>query len=86
MFLAVDININSYALSGHPAIRMIETVNYGEPDYPIKDTKSMRLFTSLDNKLYMILYNATPSDKFPNFLQQTQAIIDSFQIKSRQLE
>jgi DNA-binding GntR family transcriptional regulator len=62
---------------------MIETVNYGEPDYPLKDIKSMRL---LDNKVYMIHYDATPSDKFPNYLQQAQAIIDSFQIIIRQLE
>jgi hypothetical protein len=82
----LEVNTNSYALSGHPAVRIIEieTLNYGDPGYPLKDTKSMSLFTLLGNHLYIIHYDASPSDKFPNYLQQAQDLIDSFQIISKQ--
>jgi hypothetical protein len=79
----LEINTNSYALSGHPAARIIETLNYGTPETPMEDSKSMTLFTLLDNKVYTITYDISPPEKFPNHLQQAQAIIDSFQIISK---
>jgi hypothetical protein len=79
----LEINTNSYALSGHPAARIIETLNYGTPQTQLEDTKQIRLFTLLDNKVYEISYGASP-EKFPNNLQQAHAIIDSFQIISKQ--
>jgi hypothetical protein len=50
---------------------------------PMQNFKNMELLTVVDNKLYMMGYSA-PSEKFPNYIQTAQTIIDSFQIISRQ--
>jgi hypothetical protein len=78
----LEINTNSYALSGHPAGRIIETSTLDKEGFlPVK---TLLLFTLLDNKVYRITYDVRPPENFPNHLQEAQSIIDSFQIINKQ--
>jgi hypothetical protein len=79
----LEVNTDTYYLSGHPAARIIESMNFGTPDTKMNDTKMMAFVLPLGSKVYSVQYDASPPDKFPNYLQQAQNIIDSFQIISK---
>jgi hypothetical protein len=84
-----EINKNTYFLSGHPAIRMTGIISFGGPGEPgatqgiVGDTKMMNLITVLGEKRYSVGYIA-PTEKFPDYLQTAQTMIDSFEIITKQ--
>ena len=80
----LELNTNTYFLSGHPAARVIEIQNYGTPQTPLDDTKQMELFTVVGSRMYTVTYMASPPERFPNYLQAAQTVIDSFQIINKQ--
>jgi hypothetical protein len=80
----LELNTNTYFLSGHPAARVIEIQNFGTPQTPLADTKLMELFTVVGSRMYTVTYMATPPERFPNHLQTAQTVIDSFQIINKQ--
>ena len=77
----IELNTNTHYLSDHLAARIIES--YSCPEMPMQNFKNMELLIVVYNKLYMV-GNSAPPEKFPNYLQTAQTIIDSFQIISRQ--
>jgi hypothetical protein len=80
----VELDANNYFLSGHPAVKIVQiknndTVLDGADDIQYK---SMSLVTLVEGKAYFVSYIAQP-EKFPNYLQTAQTIIDSFEIINR---
>ena len=73
----IEVNTNTYYLSGHRAARIIETMSSSN------HLKQMSLVLPLNNKQYAVDYIA-PTDQFSNYLQQAQAIMDSFQLINKQ--
>jgi len=69
---------NNYFLSGHPAFRTIDTKSY-----PSHDAKTMAFSTILGGKIYTIGY-VVVTERFPDYLQIAQTMIDSFQIINKQ--
>ena len=84
----VELDVTHYLLSGHPAIRIIETQSFGGPGQPISskpyDAKGMIYNVVLAGKFYKVAYMVTPPERFPIYLQTAQSMIDSFQIMNRQ--
>ena len=85
----IELDVSHYVLSGHPAIRIIETQSFGGPGQPISsskpyDAKGMIYSVILGGKFYKVAYSVTPPERFPRYLQTAQSIIDSFQIISNQ--
>jgi hypothetical protein len=80
----IELDVNHYVLSGHPAIRIIETQSFGGPGQPISskahDAKGMIYNVVLGGKFYKVAYMVTPTERFPNYLQIAQLMINSFQI------
>lgn len=73
----LEINTNTYFLSGHPAVRIVATgpINY--------NLKVMDLSTNMGGRTYDVLYASTP-EMYANYLSIAQEMIDSFQAISRQ--
>jgi hypothetical protein len=87
--ILLELDVTHYVLSGHPAIRIIETQSFGEPGQPMSsskpyDAKGMIYSVILDGKFYKVAYMVTPPERFSNFLQTAQSMIDSFQIINKQ--
>ena len=84
----IELDVNHYVLSGHSAIRIIETQSFGGPREPISskpyDAKGMIYSVIIGGKLYKVAYMVTPPERFPIYLQTAQSMIDSFQIMNRQ--
>jgi hypothetical protein len=80
----IELDVSHYVLSGHRAIRIIETQSFGGPGQPISsksyDAKGMIYSVILNGKFYKVAYMVTPPERFPKFLQTAQSMIDSFQI------
>lgn len=70
----LELDVSRYFLSGHPAIRIIETSS--EPGL-----KAMTYNVLLNGK---VTYLVSQPEDFPIYLQTAQSMIDSFQIISRQ--
>jgi hypothetical protein len=83
----IELDVTRYLLSGHPAIRIIETQSFGGPGQPISskpyDAKGMIYNVILGGKFYKVAYMVSPPERFPIYLQTAQSMIDSFQIISR---
>jgi len=73
----LELDTNRYFLSGHPAIRLVETSSQ-------LDIKAMVYNVLLNGKWYKVTYFVSPPEGFPKYLQTAQSMIDSFQIISRQ--
>ena len=84
----IELDVNHYVLSAHPAIRIIETQSFGGTGQPISskpyDAKGMVYNVILGGKFYKVAYMVTPPESFPSYLQTAQSMIDSFQIISKQ--
>ena len=84
----IELDAIHYLLSGHPAIRIIETQSFGGPGQPISskpyDAKGMIYNIVLDGKFYKVAYMVSPPESFPKYLQTAQLMIDSFQAMNRQ--
>jgi PsbP-like protein len=84
----IELDVTRYLLSGHPAIRIIETQSFGGPGQPISfkpyDAKGMIYSVVLGEKFYKVAYMVTPPERFPIYLQTAQSMIDSFQIINKQ--
>ena len=84
----IELDVTRYLLSGHPAIRIIETQSFGGPGQPISskpyDAKGMIYSVVLGGKFYKVAYMVTPPERFLNYLQTAQSMIDSFQIINKQ--
>lgn len=72
----LELDVSRYFLSGHPAIRIIETSS--EPGL-----KAMTYNVLLNGKWYKVTYLVSQPEDFPIYLQTAQSMIDSFQIISR---
>jgi hypothetical protein len=85
-----EMNTNNYFLSGHPAIRLIGIMSLGGPGEPgasegiVGTLKTMGLITITGAKEYTVTYAAIPPERFPDYLQTAQIMIDSFQIITKQ--
>ena len=83
----VELDVTHYLLSGHPAIRIIETQSFGGPGEPISskpyDAKGMIYNIILGGKFYKVAYMVTSSESFPKYLQTAQSMINSFHIMNR---
>jgi PsbP-like protein len=83
----IELDVTHYLLSGHPAIRIIETQSFGGPGQPISskpyDAKGMIYNVILGGKFYKVAYMVTQPDEFLRYLHTAQSMIDSFQITSR---
>ena len=80
----IELDANNYFLSGHPAVKIVQIKNNdtgldGSDDIQYK---SMSLVTLVEGKAYFVSYIAQP-EKFPNYLQTAQTIIDSFEIVNK---
>jgi hypothetical protein len=71
-----ELNSNTYFLSGRPAIRTIE-IRMNES--PMPQVKMMSFVTTSGQNIYTVVYGSI-SEKFPDYLQTVQPMIDSFQI------
>jgi hypothetical protein len=84
----IELDVNHYVLSGHSAIRIIETQSFGGPREPISskpyDAKGMIYSVIIGGQFYKVAYMVTPPERFPMYLQTAQSMIDSFQIMNRQ--
>ena len=81
----IELDVNHYVLSGHPAIRIIETQSFGGPGQPISstkpyDAKGIVYSIIMGGKFYKVAYIVTPPERFPNYLQIAEIMINSFQI------
>ena len=80
----LELDVSHYVLSGHPATRIIETQSFGRLGQPISskpyDAKGMIYSIILGGKFYKVAYMATPPERFSNYLQTAQLMINSFQI------
>ena len=80
----IELDVTRCLLSGHPAIRIIETQSFGGAGQPISskpyDAKGMIYNVILGGKFYKVAYMVTPPERFPIYLQTAQSMIDSFQI------
>jgi hypothetical protein len=80
----IELDVIHYLLSGHRAIRIIETQSFGGPGQPTSsksyDAKGMIYSVILNGKFYKIAYMVTSPERFPKYLQTAQSMIDSFQI------
>ena len=83
----IELNVTHYLLSGHPAIRIIETQGFGESGEPISskpyDAKGMIYNIILGGKFYKVAYMVSPPESFPKYLQTAQSMINSFHIMNR---
>src|SRR5918911_704193 len=83
----IELDVTHYVLSGHPAIRIIETQSFGESGEPISskpyDAKGVIYSIVLGEKFYKVAYMITPPERFPNYLQTAQSMINSFHIMSK---
>ena len=83
----LELDVNHYVLSGHPAIRIIETQGFGGPGQPISsksyDAKGMIYSVISGGKFYKVAYMVTPPERFPNHLQIAQLMINSFLIMNK---
>ena len=83
----IELDVTHYVLSGHPAIRIIETQSFGESGEPISskpyDAKGVIYSIVLGEKFYKVAYMITPPERFPNYLQTAQSMINSFHIMNR---
>jgi hypothetical protein len=89
-FKPLEINTDSYFLSGHPAVRMVAIGSFGGPGEPGASqgivphvVKMMALVTNIGNKRYEVGYLSVP-ETYPKYLSVAQEMIDSFQAISRQ--
>ena len=89
-FKPLEINTDSYFLSGHPAVRMMAIGSFGGPGEPgasqgivSHDVKMMFLVTKIGDKTYGVGY-LSPPETYSNYLSVAQEMIDSFQAISRQ--
>ena len=73
----LELDTSRYFLSGHPAIRLVETSSQ-------LDLKAMVYNVVLNGKWYKVTYFVSPPEDFPKYLQTAQSMIDSFQIISKQ--
>jgi hypothetical protein len=84
----VELDVTHYLLSGHRAIRIVETQSFGGPGQPTSsksyDAKGMIYSVILNGKFYKVAYMVTSPERFPKYLQTAQSMIDSFQIISKQ--
>ena len=84
----IELDVIHYLLSGHPAIRIIETQSFGGLAQPASskpyDAKGMIYSVILGEKFYKVAYMITPPERFPNYLQTAQSMIDTFKIISKQ--
>ena len=84
----IELDVTHYVLSGHPAIRIIETQSFGGSGEPISskpyDAKGVIYSIVLGEKFYKVAYMITPPERFPNYLQTAQSMINSFRIISKQ--
>jgi hypothetical protein len=86
----LELDLTRYFLSGHPAIRLIEIRSYGRPGEPgasqgiePHDAEMMMLFATSGGKGYSVGYLSVP-ERFNDYLQIEQEMINSFQIISKQ--
>jgi eukaryotic-like serine/threonine-protein kinase len=75
----LELNSNNYFLSGHPAIRAIGIISYETMPSQIKN---MAFITTSGENGYFVFYTSA-LEKFPDYLQTAQTMIDSFQIISK---
>ena len=84
----IELDVTHYLLSGHPAIRIIETRSFGGLAQPASskpyDAKGMIYNIVLGEKFYKVAYMITPPERFQNYLQTAQSMIDTFKIISKQ--
>jgi hypothetical protein len=84
----VELDVTHYLLSGHRAIRIVETQSFGGPGQPTSsksyDAKGMIYSVILNGKFYKVAYMVTSPERFPKYLQTAKSMIDSFQIISKQ--
>jgi hypothetical protein len=80
----IELDASNYFLSGHPAVKIVQIKNNdtGLDGSDEIQYKSMSLVTLVEGKAYFVSYIAQP-EKFPNYLQTAQTIIDSFEIVNR---
>jgi hypothetical protein len=80
----IELDANSYFLSGHPAVKIVQIRNNetGLEDSADAEYKSMSLVTIVEGKAYFVSYIAQP-ELYPNYLQTAQTIIDSFEITNK---
>jgi len=80
----IELDVIHYLLSGHPAIRILETQSFGGLGQPISskpyDAKGMIYSVVLGGKFYKVAYMVSPPERFSNYLQTAQSMINSFQI------
>ena len=73
----LELDTSRYFLSGHAAIRLVETSS--QPDL-----KAMEYNTLLNGKRNKVTYFVSPFEDFPRDMRAAQSMIDSFQIMSKQ--
>jgi hypothetical protein len=80
----IELDANNFFLSGHPAVKIVQIRNNGTglEDGADIQYKSMSLVTIVEGKAYFVSYIAQP-EKYPNYLQTAQTIIDSFEITNK---
>ena len=80
----IELDVIHYLLSGHPAIRILETQSFGGLGQPISskpyDAKGMIYSVVLGGKFYKVAYMVSLPERFSNYLQTAQSMINSFQI------
>ena len=81
----IELNPSNYFLSGYSALKIVQvrTTDVGLDDYTASgEYKSMSLIALVQGKAYFVSYIAEP-EKYPNYLQTAQTVIDSFEIASK---
>jgi hypothetical protein len=61
---------------------VIGLMSYETSQFKFPQLKGMEFFTTLEQNAYGVLYGSIP-EKFPDYLQTVQPMIDSFQIISK---
>jgi hypothetical protein len=80
----IEVNANDYFLSGHPAVRVIGIQSYAASEgIEPYDAKTMIIAAPLSGKVYSVGYASLP-ERFNDYLQTAQTMIESFQIMSKQ--
>ena len=84
----IELDVIHYLLSGHPAIRILETQSFGGLGQPISskpyDAKGIIYSVILNGKFYKVAYMVSQPESFTKYLQTAQSMIDSFKIMNRQ--
>jgi hypothetical protein len=78
----LEINVDNYYLSGHPAIRVL-FMHFTAGNETYRELKSMSFTSIIGHYEYLVGYTAFPN-RFPDNLSVAQMTVDSFQVINKE--